>query len=204
MKTFGPAKIRRAAFTLVEVIVGMAIASAMFAAALSAGLGVLRSLYAADDYSYESNEQLRAMDCIARDVRGALTVNIPTGGLTLAVTLPDYYSSNDAQGNPTGSPVDPSLAGSVPAYGNVAQPLLVTYSVSGQRLIREQTVQSTGVTARLVVCENVNDFQLLFVPQSTAVHYSITFQPKLRSVSAALRAGTTLSATIASRPIRFK
>lgn len=204
MKPFATARCRRAAFTLVEIIIGMAIASAMFAAALSAGIGVLRSLYAADDYSYESNEQLRAMDCIARDIRGALTVNIPTGGQTIAVTLPQYYSGYDAQGNPTGSPVDPSLAGSVPAYGNVAQPLLVTYSVSGQRLIREQSIQSTGATARIVVCENVNDFQLIFVPQSTAVQYSITFQPRQRSASAALRAATTLSATIASRPIRFK
>ena len=198
------ARTRRSAFTMVEILIGMGIASAMFAAALSAGLGVLRSLYAADDYSHESNEQLRAMDYIARDIRGALTVNLPTGGQTIALTLPQYYSSYDAQGNPTSDPVDPSLAGSVPAYGNVAQPLQVTYSVNGQRLIREQTIQSSGATARLVVCENVNDFQLVFVPQTTAVQYSLSFQPRQRSASAALRAATTLSATIASRPIRFK
>ena len=204
MKPFPAARNRSTAFTLVEIMVGMAIASAMLAAALYAGLGVLRSLEAADDYSYESNEQLRAMDYIARDIRGALTLIVSSGGQTLEVTLPQYYSSYDTQGNPTGSPMDPSLAGGVPTYGNIAQPLLVTYSVSGQRLIREQTIQSTAATTRLVVCENVNDFQLLFVPQSTAVQYSITFQPRLRSASAALRVGTTLSATVAARPIRFK
>ena len=204
MKPFFSAGTRRSAFTMVEILVGMGIASAMFAAALSAGLGVLRSLYAADDYSYESNQQSRAMDYIARDIRGALTVNLPTGGQTLTLTLPQYYSSYDAQGNPTGSPVDPVFDGNVPVYGNVAQPLEVTYSVNGQQLIRQQTVQSTGAIARLVVCEDVNEFQLVFVPQTTAVQYSISFQPRQRSASAALRAATTLSATVASRPIRFK
>ena len=195
---------RRSAFTMVEILIGMGIASAMFAAALSAGLGVLRSLYAADDYSHESNQQLRAMDYIARDIRGALTVNLPTVGQTLSLTLPQYYSSYDTQGNPTSSPMDPAFDGPLPVYGIVAQPLLVTYSVNGQRLIRQQTIQSTGATARLVVCENVNEFQLAFVPQTTAVQYSVSFLSRQRSAGAALRAATTLSATIASRPIRFK
>ena len=193
----------REAFTMVEVIIGMAVAAAMLAATLYAGSGLLRSLYAADDYSGESNEQLRAVDYIARDIRGALTVNIPTGGQTLVLTLPQFYASYDAQGNPAGAPVNPSLAGGTPVYGNVAQPLQVTYFASGQNLIRQQVVQSTGATAQLVVSTNVNNFQLAFVPQGTAVHFAITFQPRQRSASAALQAGTMLSATVASRQIGF-
>jgi Tfp pilus assembly protein PilW len=195
---------RFAAFTLVEVLVGSAIASAMFAAALYAGVGALKSLYAADDYSKESNEQLRAMDFIARDIRGALTVTVPVGGQTLMLTLPEYSSAYDAQGNPTGSPVNPALAANAATYGNATQPILVTYSVNGGSLIREQVIQSTGSTSRLVVAENVSALEHAFVPQSTTVKYSISFQPRQRGASAALRAATTLTGTVASRPMRLK
>lgn len=192
------------AFTLVEMMVGTGIASVMFAAAMYAGVGALRSLHAADDYSNESNEQLRAMDYIARDIRGALTVTVPVGGQTLILTMPQYYSSYDAQGNPTGNPVDPSLTGDAPAYGDAAQPILVTYSVSGGRLIREQLIQSASTTSRLVICDNVNALEHAFVPQSTTVQYSITFQPRLRGANAALRAATTLAGTVSARALRFK
>src|SRR5262249_23591901 len=154
------------------------------------------SLYVADDYSNESNEELRAMDFLARDIRGAVSFNIPAGGNTLTLTLPDYYTSYDAQGNPTGAPRDPVIANSVPAYGDTAKPLLVTYYVSGATLTRQQTVQATNTTTQLLVCSNVNALELAFVAMSTSINYSITFQPKLQSASTALRAGTTLTGTV--------
>jgi prepilin-type N-terminal cleavage/methylation domain-containing protein len=204
MKPLHAVRTGNTGFTLFELLISISIASALFAAVLSAGSFALKSLYVADDYSSESNEQLRAMDFLARDIRGALSFTIPTGGSSLTVTLPDYYTSYDSQGNPTGSPRNPVIASGAPGYGNTAQPLLVTYSVSGDKLLRQQTIQATGATSTLVVCSNVNSFQLNFTALSTSVKYSITFMPKLQTASTTLRTGTTLSGTVCARTMRFQ
>ena len=204
MKTIPSIRRNRAGFTLIELLISIGISSVLLAALLTSGSSVLKSLYVADDYSSESNEELRAMDYLARDIRNALSFTVPVSGSSLTLTLPDYSTSYDAQGNPNGTPRDPFIDSNVPSYGNSSQPLLVTYSVSGNRLLRQQTVQSTGATCTLVVCTNVNKFQLAFVALSTSVKYSITFQPKYQGASAALRAGTTLSGTVCARSVRFQ
>ena len=204
MKAPYPSRFRHAGFTLLEMMISVTIATALFAGVLTSGSFVTKSLYIADDYSDESNQELRAMDSLARDIRGALSFTIGGGGSTLTLTLPDYFTSYDAQGNPTGNLRNPVITGGWPGYGNTAQPLLVTYSVSGSNLLRQQTVQATGATSTLVVCSNVNSFQLSFVALSTSVRYSISFLPKLQSASAALRAGTTLAGTVCARTMRFQ
>lgn len=212
MKPLHLAHFKRAGFTLLELLTSITIASALFAGVLSSGSFATKSLYVADDYSDESNQELRAMDFLARDIRGALSFTIPGGGSSLTVTLPEYYTYYDAQGNPAPSPStntaptrrDPVVTGGLPGYGNTAQPLLVTYSVSGNNLLRQQIIQSTGASSTLVVCSNVSSFQLSFVALSTSVRYSITFLPKLQATSAALRAGTTLAGTVCARTMRFQ
>ena len=211
MKPLHLAHLKRAGFTLLELLTSITIASALLAGVLSSGSFATKSLYVADDYSDESNQELRAMDFLARDIRGALSFTIPGGGSSLTVTLPEYYTLYDAQGNPVGNPItnpptrrDPVVTGGLPGYGNTAQPLLVTYSVNGSNLLRQQTIQSTGVSSTLVVCSNVSSFQLSFVALSTSVRYSITFLPKLQASSAALRAGTTLAGTVCARTMRFQ
>lgn len=176
----------------------------MFMMMVGAGVGSLRSLAVADDYSYQSNEELRAVDFIVRDLRRSITVNIPAGGNSLNLTIPDYYSAYDAQGNPNGDPVTPTIVNGSPVYGNPALPVAISYSVSGGQLIRTQTIKSTGVTSSLVVCSRVNDFALAFVALSTTVTFTITFDPKYQGVTTALRSATKLSATVAVRGIRFQ
>ena len=204
MKTFHTTRRSGPGFTLIELLVSIAISSVMFAMIIRSGTDSLKSLNTADDYSYQSNEELRAMDYIARDLRRALTVTIPTGGQSLSLTLADYYSAYDSQGNPTGSPLTPTIVNGAPVYGNAATPLSVSYDVSNGKLVRTQTIQSTGAVNSLVVCSNVTDFTLAFVSQSTTVTYSITFDPKYQTVSAALNAGTRLAGTVAVRAIRFQ
>ena len=204
MKTIHSIRRGHAAFTVTELLISVAIASALFAVLLTSGSHILKSLYVADDYSNESNQELRAMDFLARDIRSALTFSIPTGGSSLTLTVPDYYTAYDAQGNPTGTPRNPVITSGVPGYGSTAQPLQVVYFVSGNNLLRQQTVQATGVTSTLVVCSNVNNFLLNFVSLSTSVKYSITFLPKYQGASAVLQAGTTLAGTVCARTMRFQ
>ena len=191
----------RGAYTLLELLVGVTIASAIFAVILTSGVAIYRSSCAADDYSYQTNEQLRAVDFISRDLRCAMSVTISPGGETLSVNLPDAYGSYDSKGNPTSAPVDPTIVSATPIYGNAAQPVVVTYYVRGGVLLRQQIVQSTGQTTQLVIARNVSDLQLNFVPLSTVVKFSLTFAPRHHQGVTALRSGTTVAATVATRTL---
>ena len=204
MTTIHSIRRRHTGFTLLEMMISVGISGILFAVLLTSGTHILKSLYVADDYSNESNQELRAMDFLARDIRSALAFTIPTGGSSLTLTLPDYYATYDAQGNPTGAPRNPVITSGVPGYGNTAQPLQVVYFVSGNSLLRQQTVHGTGATATLVVCSNVSNFQLNFVALSTSVRYSITFLPKYQGASATLQAGTTLAGTVCARTMRLQ
>jgi Tfp pilus assembly protein PilW len=192
------------AYTLVELLVGVAVSSAIFGTILISGVAIYRSFLSADDYSYQANEQLRAIDFISRDMRSALSVTIPPGGQTVALTLPDIYTTYDAKGNPTSALVNPVITSGTPGYGNAAQPLSVTYYVSGNSLLRQQRVPATAQTTTKIVASNVNDFTLSFVPLSTVVNFSITFTPRKHRVSANLKAGTTVTASVAARMLRIK
>jgi len=195
---------RCAAYTLVELLVGVAVASAIFGTILTSGVAIYRCCMASDDYSYQANEQLRACDYISRDLRCALSVTIPAGGQTVALTLPDIYTSYDAKGNPLSAPVNPVITNGTPEYGNAAQPLSVTYYVRGNQLLREQTVPATAQTTTKVIADNVKDFTLNFVPLSTVVNYSITFAPRKHQGTNNLRPGTKVASTVAARMLRIK
>ena len=176
----------------------------MFIVVVTAWVRSVRSLSIADDYSDQSNQELRAMDFIVRDLRRAATATISSGGNALSMTIPDYYSAYDNQGNPTGNPLTPTIVNGSPVYGNAAKPLTVSYAMSNNQLIRTQTIQATGAVSNLVICSRVNGFTLAFVPLSTTINFTITFDPKYQSASAGLKSATSLSGTVAVRTIRFQ
>jgi Tfp pilus assembly protein PilW len=204
MNMMNPQKHRYAGYTLVELLVGVAVSSAIFGTILTSGVAIYRSCMASDDYSYQANEQLRACDYITRDLRSALTVTIPAGGQTVALTLPDIYTSYDAKGNPLSAPVDPVITNGNPGYGDAAKPLSVTYYVSGSSLLRQQTVPATAQTTTKVVARDVSDFTLNFVPLSTVVNFSITFSPRKHQGANNLKPGTTVATSVATRMLRIK
>ena len=193
-----------AAYTLVELLVGVAISSAIFGTILVSGVAIYRSCVASDDYSYQTNEQLRAIDYISRDLRSALSVTIPAGGQSVALTLPDIYSSYDSKGNPLSAPVTPMINAGTPEYGNTAQPLSVTYYVSGSSLLRQQTIPAIAQTTTKVIARNVNDFALDFTPLSTVVNFTITFAPRTHQGVTNLQPGTRVAGTVAARMLRIK
>ena len=77
------------AYTLLEMLVAVSTAAAIFAVILTSGVAIYRSCTMADDYSHQANEQLRAVDYLSRDIRSALSIDVPTDGLSLSVTLPE-------------------------------------------------------------------------------------------------------------------
>ena len=185
-------------------MVSVATASAIFAVILTSGVAIYRSCTAAEDYSHQSNEQLRAVDYLTRDLHGALSVTIPLSGGSLALTMPDSYTSYDSAGIPTSGPVDPVIVDGVPVYGDATQPVTVIYSVSNGSLIREQFVPSSGQMTQLVVASEVSTFAPAFVPLSAVVKLSLTFAPLPHPGVTALRPGLTVSATVEPRMLQKK
>ena len=193
----------RGAYTLLELLVGVTTASAIFAIILTSGVAIYRSCSAADDFSVETNAQLRSIDYVTRDFRNATAVTIPSGGATLTLTLPDCYAGYDG-GMPTSEPVDPVIVDGVPVYGDPSVPVVLNYYVSGGVLIREQFVTATSQTTRLVVATGVNAFSVTMMPLSTAARVSIQFTPKPHPGNAALRPAAAISATVAARMLRIR
>jgi hypothetical protein len=185
-------------------MISLAVAGAMLALILLADVTIYRSFTAADDYSYQSNEQLRCVDFICRDIRGALSVTIPQGGQTLSLTLPDCYSSYDAVGNPIGAMVTPTISNGSAQYGDSTKPIAVTYYVSGNTLVRQQQIASKNLTSQMVVASNLNNFQLNFLPNNTIVNFTLTFAPRQGPASAAIQQGTTVRGSVSARNLRVK
>jgi hypothetical protein len=186
------------------MMVSIGIASAIFAVVLTSYAIIFRSCTAMDDYSYQANEELRTVDYLSRDLRSALSVTISNAGQTLALTLPDAYGTYDANGNPTSAPVSPAIVSGAPVYGNAAQPVSVTYYVSGSSLLRLQVVPSINQTTTNVIARNVNSFQMNFVPLSTVVNFTLTFTPRYHTGVQSLGPGTTVAGTVATRMLRIK
>ena len=185
-------------------MVAVTTASAIFVVILTSGVAIYRSCTMADDYSYQANEQLRAVDYISRDLRSAISVTIPDSGETLAVTLPDSYASYDATGIPNGTPVDPAIADGVPQYGDPGLPVVVNYYILDGKLIRDQYVSATAASAQLVVAVNISAFAASFVPLNNSARVSLTFAPQMHMGITALRPGTTVSVTVSARKLRQK
>ena len=204
MKLPRPTARGRGAYTLLELLVGVTTASAIFAIILTSGVAIYRSCTAADDYSAQTNEQLRAIDYISRDLHSAISVTTPVAG-ALSLTLPDSYATYDDGGMPDAPPTDPVILHGVPIYGDASQPVSVNYFVNSKNaLIREQTVPSAGQTVRLVVASGVAGLAVSIEPRSPVVKFTITFMPRAHQGITALRPGVNASATVAARMLRIK
>ena len=190
-------------FTLFEMLVATAASTSLLATIMLSSVTLQRSFYWSSEYAVEANAQLRAVDYVTRDLRGAISVTIPTGGQILSMDVPDYYSSYDAQGNPTSAPVDPVVIRGMPEYGDPALPVSVTYFLNGDALLRQQIVQATGQTTSVVVARNLSDFTATLVGQGVAVRFDLTFARRNLSGSSGTPAGT-VGATVAARGLRLK
>jgi Tfp pilus assembly protein PilW len=191
----------RRAFTVAELMIGAAVTCVMFTAMLAGMVALQRSYSASSYYAEAVNDQVRALDYIVRDTRGALTSAISVDQNTLTLTLPDYYSSYDAQGNPNGPPRGPTISptSSNVVYGDPTKPITVTYSVTNGALIRQVKIGATNVTAQAVIATGIDNPDFSFSAVDSTLTASITFSPRFRGISSSTSIPTTRSATIYMR-----
>lgn len=200
-----PVHPRTRGFSLAEVLVASAMTAMMFAALIYTALSLQHCLWATEDYSIATAEQQRAIDFVSRDLRRAYTVTVSPDGAVLTMTIPDCHVSYDADGNPTGGLVTPIIADGVVNYKDPTKPLTVTYSISGQKFIRQQTISATGAASTLVLASYAADFKSSFSDANSVASFSITFAPDFkiaRGREEASRGGTTLTASTSVRNVR--
>lgn len=189
------------AFTLVETTVALSISSIVFAAAITASIGLQKSFNAIDNFFATHMQQVRIIDYLNRDVKRGLIVTTSTDLQSVSITIPNYIvQAGDAEAlaNPSliGTQRTPTVSysrsGNQVNYGSSSSS--VVYAINGQTIQRTEN----GVVTMIAFSTD----QL--VPQTTNVELanteytttSVTFLPIFTSGNTvAERSGTNVCAT---------
>ncbi|MDB6152159.1 MAG: hypothetical protein JWL90_612, partial [Chthoniobacteraceae bacterium] len=181
------------------VLIATGVSSTIAAALLTGVCTLQRSFQASEYYAAALNDQTRALDYIVRDSRGALSVQVSADANTLTITLPDYYSSYDAQGNPNGMPVTPLLGTNTAIYNDPGKPVMISYFAEGRSLMRQVTIGRTGSTSKAVIASDVDNFTFTFGAIDSTVTASLTFSPRFQGISPVTDQRTKRTAVIYMR-----
>lgn len=144
---FRSASRRIAAFTFVELLVGLGVFGVLMTALLRFWISLTYTGLNTTSYATRQNDQMRVLDYLKRDIRRASAVEIYNGaalvtdtitfGNELRLTIPDYYSDSREEDNAIGTKVTnvPDDSSGKVAYGT---DLTVSYSVSGGAAVRTE------------------------------------------------------------------
>ena len=189
------------AFTMIETTTALAISAIVFAAAITASVGLQKSFNAIDNFFATHMQQVRIIDYLNRDVKRGLIVTTSTDLQSVSITIPKYViqaGDPEALVNPSliGTPRTPTItysrSGNQVDYGTSTSS--VVYSINGQSILRTEN----GVVTMIASSTD----QL--VPQTTNIELanteytntSVTFLPIFTTGNAvAERSGTTVCAT---------
>jgi len=184
------------AFTLIEMMVAMAIGSAILAVAVISSIALQRSFNSTDNYLATQTQQIRIVDFLARDVRRGLSVISSVDQQTVQIQIPKYIiQAGDPEAilNPSliGTPRSPSRAIVSRDY-NInygATTSSVQYKVNGASIERwEDGVKTTIASSTDNLLPQTIDTELANTEYTTT---SITFKP----ISVADRSGTIVYTT---------
>lgn len=164
------ARTRAAGFTLLELLVGLAVGAVVLTQLLVATFALERSFGAADYRMNAQNDQLRALDFLSRDLHMASAVSVQNGGTSLTLTLPSTEAATLNLNLNLGTLLTPLLAQSAPP----SNATMVSYYLLGGELIRE----TKG--AQTVLANTVAD--VAFVQQGVFVSIDLRFTPQYSGV----------------------
>ena len=169
-------------FTLVEMLIGVAIGSITLAGVSVTSMSLQRSFVAADYQMTAQNDQLRALDYLSRDLRMASVVTILNNGTKVTLTLPP---PNPNSVNLNLGPMLSSLGipGGTTATSATST---VSYYLEGGQLLRD-----TG-SIQTVVADTVDDLE--FTRAGAFLTTSVLFTPRfLMTASVGAQASTRAS-----------
>ena len=179
------------AFTLVEMLVGLAIGSVTLAGLGVASVSLQRSFTAADYQMTAQNDQLRVLDYLSRDLRMASTVTVLNVGTKVTLTFPAASPTllNLNLGPLTGS-LGLALTGNTAASSSAnAAPGPVSYYLEGGQVLRD-----TG-GAQTVLADTVDDLE--FIRAGSYLTTSVLFTPRfLMNPTAGAQASTRANSCV--------
>jgi prepilin-type N-terminal cleavage/methylation domain-containing protein len=154
-------------FTLVEMMISAGIGGTILCSIVLGSAAMQRVFAASDDYFKATSDQTRIIDYIVRDLRRAKSGSVSNSGQTLTVLLQDYIDPA------TTKPRMPTIATTRPSFGQAGASVTyrgstndsysVSYSMSGQSCVRQQTIVRSGTTTstQARISHYVENFQLV-------------------------------------------
>jgi len=188
------------AFTLIEMMIAIATASAIVGVTVTSSIALQRSFNAVDNYFATHMQQIRIVDYIARDVRRGLSVTSSFDQQTVTITIPKYIiqaGDSDANASNIGTPRSPirtyvSTPGGITGDPNINYATTtssVQYKVSGSSILRtEDTIVTTIASSTDNLIPRTLDIELANTEYTTTV---VTFKP----ITVADRSGTVVYST---------
>ena len=190
MKLKKLAKIR--AFTLVEMMIAIAIAFTILGVTLTSSIALEKSFNSVDNYFATHMQQIRIVDYLARDVRRGFSVTSSVDKQTVTVKIPKYIiQAADSDGTPRSPKLAISSGDYNINYGTTAtnQISTVVYQISGSSILRtEDGVVTTIASSTDNLIPETVDVELANTEYTTT---AITFKP----ISVADRNGTVVYST---------
>ena len=191
----------QAGFSLIEMMVTIAISSVALGAVLTSSISLQKSFNAIDAYFGTHMQQIRIVDYLSRDVKRGLVVTTSADLQTVTVTVPNYIiqaGDPEAVANPAlvGTPRTPTVAytPSGPQVNYGATTSTVVYSINAMSILRTEDGNVTTIassTNQLV--PKTTDVELA---NTECAKTTITFQPIFTSGgSLAAQSGTTVYST---------
>jgi prepilin-type N-terminal cleavage/methylation domain-containing protein len=161
----------RAAFTLTELSISVAIFSIVSIGLLMGFTSLERSYAATGAYTINHADQLRISDYLAVDLRRAVAVQAAQNDTS--IFIPSYYDA-------TGAVQTPTLDGSGGVYyGGKGSWIQVRYYLSNGSIYRQQ-----GTGPAVVLADNVQGFVFDVTDVGKVVKTKITFNPRFTSAGA--------------------
>jgi hypothetical protein len=206
------------AFTLVEIMVGVALGTIVLGAIIATSVSLNRTFAAVDNFFSTHLQQVRIIDYLNRDVKRSNISEISADAQTIYCWVPKYIVQSgdtdatagniDARRTPTitktsyGYQVNyyPGTAQNGPG-GTSTNSSAVVYSISGQSILRtEDGVVTTIASSTDQLVDQVTDVNLASSGYLSTV---VSFLPIFTSNNAAMeRAGTTVYSTAYLRNLR--
>jgi len=190
------------AFTLIEMMVAIATASAILGVILTSSIALQRSFKALDNYFATHMQQIRIVDFLARDVRRGLSVTSSFDQQTVTINIPKYIiqaGDPDATASNIGTPRSPTREVVNKDYNinygdpNGATTSTVEYKVNGSSIERWENMGAGAVKTTIAsstdnLIPKTIDIELANTEYTTT---AITFKP----ISVADRNGTIVYST---------
>ncbi len=171
---------REAGLTITEMMLTITVGSFMMGGLMAGSVALQRAFYASDLQATAENDTQRLADYIARDIRGATSINTTVdSSQVLRLTTADYYDRRGTVNTADDIPNSPGLGQNGATYGT--SPLTIRYLKTGTRISRELSQVDAGVTTTRAtwIADNVDTLTVTRDAQGIAT-VTATFATRYR------------------------